>query len=127
MTVPIYEASDSRFFEAQVFVGCLGLSSYTYCKAYRDQKLASWIDAHKCMFAFFDGVAEALIPDNLKSGVKTVDRYDPEINRTYYEMAAHYNTSVLPARSRRPYPKSDLKSILAGWINLKLLFRNGVR
>jgi transposase len=28
--------------------------------------------------------------------------YEPQVNRTYAEMAAHYGTAVLPARPRRP-------------------------
>ena len=28
--------------------------------------------------------------------------YEPQVNRTYAELAAHYDTAVLPARPRRP-------------------------
>ena len=45
---------------------------------------------------------EAVIPDQLRSGVTAPCRYEPGIQRTYEEMAGHYNTTVLPARPGRP-------------------------
>ena len=38
------------------------------------------------------------MPDNLKSGVTKPSRYEPGINRSYAEFAAHYETAILPAR-----------------------------
>lgn len=57
--------------EAQVFVGVLGCSSYTFAWASDSQKLCDWIDAHNRMFLFFGGVPATVIPDNLKSAVTT--------------------------------------------------------
>ena len=58
------------------------------------------------MFEFFGGVPEVLIPDNLKSGVKKPDFYDPELNPTYRLMAEHYAVAVIPARVRKPRDKA---------------------
>ena len=53
------------------------------------------------------GSAVMLVPDNLKTGVDhTNDWYTPQINRTYRELAEHYNTAVVPARVRKPKDKS---------------------
>ena len=43
-----------------------------------------------------------LVPDNLKSGVNKASFYDPEINRTYGTMAAHFSVGILPARPGKP-------------------------
>jgi hypothetical protein len=45
---------------------------------------------------------------NLKSGVTKACFYDPEVNRSYAEMAAHYGTAIVPARhtSRATKPRS---------------------
>lgn len=111
MTIPIYDPQTGDVsFNAQIFVSCLGFSAYTYCKAYKSQQLNEWIEAHKNMFTFYEGVPEALVPDNLKSGVKTADRYDPELNPTYYDMANHYGTVILPARSRKPKDKAKVEN-----------------
>nr|WP_128942932.1 hypothetical protein [Bradyrhizobium zhanjiangense] len=42
--------------------------------------------------------------DNLRSGVTEACFYEPAINRSYAEMAAHYNTAIVPAR---PYRARD--------------------
>ena len=46
--------------------------------------------------------AKAFGSDNLKSGVNKASFYDPEINRTYGAMAAHYGVGILPARPGKP-------------------------
>src|SRR5208337_4814546 len=55
-------------------------------------------------------VAELLIPDNLKSGINKSSFYDPEINRSYAKMAAHYNVGVVPARPRKPKDKAAVEA-----------------
>jgi len=51
-------------------------------------------------FRFFGGVPAQLVPDNLKADVTKACFYDPAINRTYGDMAAHYDTAIVPARLR---------------------------
>jgi len=60
--------------------------------------LPDWTASHVRMFAFFGGVSEFLVPDNLASGVSKAYRYDPEVNPTYQGLANHYGTAVLPTR-----------------------------
>jgi transposase len=62
------------------------------------------------MFAFFGGVPRLIVLDNLKSGVHKASFYDPEINRSYGMMAAHYEVGVLPARPRRPRDKAKVEA-----------------
>ena len=66
------------------------------------QTHVDWIGVHVNAFAFIGGVPKLLICDNLKAGVTAACRYEPGINRTYQEMAAHYGAAVLPTRVRRP-------------------------
>ena len=76
----------------------LGASSYTYTEATWSQDLANWTGSHIRAFAFFGGVPEIVVPDNLRSGVSRACRYEPDLNRTYQEMTAHYGVAVVPAR-----------------------------
>jgi len=62
--------------------------------------------AHCNAFEYFRGVPEIVVPDNLRSGVTKVCRYDPDINATYLEMATHYGTVIIPARPRKPRDKA---------------------
>ena len=79
----------------------LGASNLTYAEATWTQTLPDWTGAHVRMFRFFGGAPKLLVPDNLKSGVNKASFYDPEINRTYGAMAAHYSVGILPARPRQ--------------------------
>lgn len=63
-----------------------------------------------CASQFFGGATEVLVPDNPKTGVHHPCRYEPELNRTYEEMASHYGTAVIPARVRRPRDKPSVEN-----------------
>ena len=87
-TVEVIDGLTGEIGEAQLFVATLGASSYTYAEATWTQGLPDWIGSHTRAFAFFGGVPGQVVPDNLKSGVARACLYDPEINRTYADMAA---------------------------------------
>jgi hypothetical protein len=60
-----------------------------------------------------------LVPDQLRSAVKTPDRYEPAINATYAELSQHYGTAVVPARPRKPRDKAKVEGgvlIAQRWI-----------
>ena len=92
---------------AYLFVGVLPFSMYAYAEDCLKMDMENWIHAHVNMFRYFGGSAVMLVPDNLKTGVDhTKDWFTPQINRTYWEMAEHYNTVVMPARVRKPKDKA---------------------
>ena len=94
---------------AQIFVAVLGASSFTYAQATWTQGLADWISGHVGAFEAIGGVPALLVPDNTKVAVIKACLYDPQINRTYADMAAHYGTAILPARPRRPRDKAKVE------------------
>jgi hypothetical protein len=91
---------------AQLFVATLGASSYTFAEATWTQSLPDWIASHVRAFAFLGGVTAQIVSDNLKAGVTKACFYDPVINRTYGDLAAHYDTAVVPARPHKPKDKA---------------------
>jgi transposase len=108
---------------AQLFVAALGASNYTYAEATWSQGLADWIGSHTRSFAFFGGVPAMVVSDNLKSGVTKACFYEPAVNRTYAEMAAHYDTAVVPARPYKPRDKATVEvavQVATRWIIAKL-------
>lgn len=122
-TIDIVDGATGEVHEAQIFVAVLGASSYTYAEATWTQKLPNWIASHSRAFAFFGGVPAQVISDNLKSGVTKACFYDPQVNRTYAEMAAHYGTAVIPARPRKPRDKAKVEvgvQVVERWILAKL-------
>ncbi len=122
-TVPIIDPQTGEIRLAQVFVGVLGASNYTYAEATWSQQLPDWIGSHGRMFAFFGGAPGELVPDNLKSGVKHACFYDPELNPTYREFAAYHSVTVLPARPGKPRDKAKVEGavlIVERWILARL-------
>ena len=55
-TAPVVDVETGEIRPAQVFVGVLGASSYTYAEAHWHQDLPNWIGAHVRAFSFFGGV-----------------------------------------------------------------------
>ncbi len=95
---------------AEVFVGVLGASNYSYADATWSQTTPDWIGSHIRMLHFFGGVPAAIVPDNLKTGVTNACYYDPEINPTYQSFAEHYDVVILPARVVRPKDKAKVEA-----------------
>ena len=108
---PEYIDRDTGEVVSVEFFACSwGASSYSYAEATMTQGLEDWIPSHVRAFNYFGCVANALVPDNLKSGITKADYYDPDLNPTYAKLAEHYNTSILPARVRKPRDKAVVES-----------------
>ncbi len=122
-TMPIVCHTTGKIRTAQIFVAVLGASNYTFCDATWSQKLPDWINSHVRAFNFIGGVPEMVVPDNLKSGVTKACRYDPEINPSYQQLAAHYGTALVPARPLKPKDKAKAEvgvQIIERWILARL-------
>lgn len=122
-TVPIVDRHTGDIHEAQVFVGVLGASNYTYAEATWSQTLPDWLGSHVRMLDYFGGCPALLVPDNLKSAISRACRYDPDVNASYQQFAAHYEVAVLPARPRKPRDKPKVEvavQIVERWILARL-------
>jgi transposase len=122
-TVPVVDRISGEIQPAQVFVAVLGASNYTDAEATWTPALPDWIGSHVRALTYFGAIPECLVPDNLKSGVSAAHRYEPELNPTYAEMAAHYSLAVLPARAAKPRDKAKVEvgvQIVERWILARL-------
>ncbi|HEU0219104.1 MAG TPA: IS21 family transposase [Stellaceae bacterium] len=108
-TLTVIDPSTGEARPAQLFVAALGASNYTYAEAGWTQGLSDWIGAHTRTFAFIGGVTAMVVSDNLRSGITKACFYEPAVNRTYAEMAAHYGTAVIPARPYRARDKAKVE------------------
>src|SRR6185312_7330096 len=126
-TVPvIIDRLTGKTRPAQIFVAVMGASNFTYAEASWTQALADWISAHTRAFEAIGGVPNLLVPDNTKVAVIKACLYEPQVNRTYAEMAAHYDTAILPARPRRPRDKAKVEAavlIVERWLLGRLRHR----
>jgi hypothetical protein len=92
-----------------VFAMVLCCSRHMFVRPVVAMDQHAWTECHVAAFQFFGGVPARLVPDNLKTGVDRPDLYDPKINRSYAELAAHYGCLVDPARSRKPKDKAQVE------------------
>lgn len=92
-----------------IFVATLGASSFTYAEGVVSMNLPSWIDSHIRTFEFLGGVPQIVVPDNTKCAVIKPDRYEPDLNPEFAEMAAHYGVAIIPARVRKPRDKAKVE------------------
>ena len=114
--IAFYDAETEKMSQASLFVCVLPCSQLIYVEPFRNEKLPSWISGHINAFQYFGGVPKTLVPDNLKAGVRRSNFYEPDLNRTYQEMAAYYNAVILPARVRKPkdYPQNRIIFKISG-------------
>jgi len=122
-SVPLVDPATGEIRNAQIFIAVLGASSYTYAEATWSQSLADWIGSHVRAFAFFGGVPELIVPDNLKSGISKACFYEPDLNPTYQDMASHYGCAVIPTRVRAPRDKAKVEvgvQVVERWILARL-------
>ena len=118
-TMEITDNITGEIIPVYMFVTVLSYSGYAYVEGFLSRNKENWIAAHINAYRYFGGSTRILVPDNLKTGVTKADAYDPEINRSYHEMAEYYQTAVLPARVRKPKDKPGVEGsvgVVSTWI-----------
>lgn len=107
----------------ELFVAVLGASNYTYAEATETQRSADFIQSHSRALEYLAGVPALIIPDQLKTGIRDACRYEPILQRTYEEWAAHYGTAILPARPAKPRDKAKVEvgiQVAQRWVLARL-------
>jgi len=110
LTMPVIDRETGEERAAQLFVAALGASHLIYTEATWTQTLSDWIGAHVRMLAYYQGVPALIVPDNASALVRQACYYEPTINPTYQEFAAHYRTAILPARVASPRDKAKVET-----------------
>ncbi len=120
----IIDPDTGEIIDAYLFVGVMTYSQYAFVEAFINEKQQAWITAHVHMYEYFGGVAKILVPDNCKTAViHNKGWYTQKLNKTYHEMAEHYNTAIIPARVRKPKDKPNAEGVVGNistWITAKL-------
>jgi transposase len=109
-SIQILNPATGELYSVQLFVGSMSYSGKFYAEFTLSQKLEDFISSHNNMFTYFGGTASYIIPDNCKTAVTKVDRYDSIINKTYLDMCNHYNIVVDPADARSPRHKPNVEN-----------------
>lgn len=112
-----------ELYEVELFVGVLGASNYTFAEATRSQTVGDFTASTVRALEYFGAVPRIAVPDQLRSAVKKTDRYDPEINDAFQELAQHYGMAVIPAPPGKPRGKAKVETgvlIAQRWILARL-------
>ena len=109
-TIPVHDPRTGEITSVSLFVAVLGASTYTFARATLNQDLSNWVQCHVEAFEYFQGAPQLVIPDNPRTGVDRACRYEPDLNRTYHEMALHYGVAVMPARPYKPRDKAKVEN-----------------
>lgn len=96
--------------EVELFVAVFPASALVYCEAVESQKIEDFVMAARHTLEYANGAPLVVVPDNLKSAVTKPDRYEPQINETFNDFAAHYGIAVIPARGAHPKDKALVES-----------------
>lgn len=99
--------------KAYVFVMVLSHSRRMVTRLVFDQKIATWLRVHVEAFIELGGVPHIIVPDNLKAAVIraafAVDD-DTALNKSYRELARHYDFKVDPTPPRSPKDKARVEA-----------------
>jgi transposase len=92
-----------------VFVMTLSWSRHQYAEFVFNQKVETWLRLHRNALAWFDGVPERIVIDNLKAAITKAVRDDPQVQQSYRECASHYGFLIAPCRPRTPEHKGKVE------------------
>ena len=118
-TAAITDTDTGEIIPVYIFVATLPYSGYSYVEGFMSRNQESWTIAHVNAYQFFGGATRILVPDNLKTGVDKVTKSETMLNRSYQELAQHYDTAIIPARVKSPKDKATVEGtvgIISNWI-----------
>ena len=93
-----------------IFVMTLCFSRHMYAEIVADQKLSTWLGCHRRAFEFFNGLPTKLIIDNTKCAITRACFRDPEVQRSYGELAEGYGFLISPCPPNDPRKKGRVES-----------------
>lgn len=109
-TLPIVDPQTGEVAYAHLFVCTLGASNYTFARLFWNETSESWCNGHAMAFDFFQGCTEIIVPDNPKPVVTKASPYEPDVNPSFAQMAAHFGVAVIPARVKHPKDKAAVEA-----------------
>ena len=103
------DADTGQRIECQVLVCILPYSGYMYVQAMHSQKQEDLIWGLNNAIYFFGGATRNMKMDNMKSGVKKANRYDPDFTDLMNSFSAHFGINCTTARVAKPKDKPHVE------------------
>ena len=101
----IIDVETGEVINSWFFVMTLCWSRHQYAELVRDQRIATWLSCHRHAFEWFNGVPQRVIIDNPKCAITRACYRDPEVQRSYAELAEGYGFKIDPGPPGEPQKK----------------------
>lgn len=109
---PTRHPGSGRYRRPRLFVMTLRYSRRSFRQVVWHSSAQTWARLHEQAFRYFGGCPQYVVLDNLKEGVIKPDLYEPQLNRLYGALLAHYGVVADPARIRDPNRKGAVESAI---------------
>lgn len=105
----MYDPAVKEVRKSWAFVMTLSWSRHQYVEFVFDQRVETWLTLHVRAFEFFGGVPGRIKLDNLKAAIVKASVDDPQVQRSYRELAEHYGFVIAPCRVATPRHKGKVE------------------
>jgi transposase len=109
---PTRHPTHGTYRKPRLFVMTLRYSRRSFRKVVWKSSAETWARLHEEAYRYFGGSCAYVVLDNLREGVIAPDLYEPELNRVYAMMLAHYGVVADPARVRDPNRKGCVENAI---------------
>jgi len=106
----ITDRATGEVFKTWIFVATLAWSRHQYAEIVRNQSVATWLACHRHAFEFWNGVPAKIRIDNPKCAITRACYYEPEVQRSYADLALGYGFLIDPCPVRDPAKKGRVES-----------------
>jgi transposase len=103
------DRSTGELILCEILVCTMRFSHYMYVEALRSQQQEEWTKGLGNAFEFLGGVPQSSKFDNTRTAVRRANRYEPTFTEAMDMLAAHYGTTILAARVRKPRDKASVE------------------
>lgn len=103
------EPISGEWIACEVLICVLPFSHFIYAEALRSQKQEDFIKGFGNALTYIGGVPGCIKCDNMRIAVTRAHRYEPVFAEAMEFLAAHYRTTILTARVRKPRDKPSVE------------------
>ena len=107
---PLPDPKTGQMASTWIFVMTLCFSRHQYAEIVFDQTARTWCGLHRRAFEFLGGVVGRVIIDNPKCAITKACYYDPEVQRSFRELAEGYGFQISPCPPKDPKKKGRVES-----------------
>lgn len=103
------DRSTGEWIACEVLVCAMPFSHFVYVEALHSQQQQEFIKGLANSLRYLGGVPASIKCDNMRTAVVRANRYEPTFTEAMEYMAAHYSTTILAARVRKPRDKASVE------------------